>query len=155
MTFDIDGRNINQEQTDIIEAIREFCIQRKALCYLVAHIRKGAQEFVLRPSIEAVSGTMNIPNKSFNVLSLIRTNTADRTGKEYKALKRLVLNSGYDIDQTDAVIEILKTKGLGGGFVGLRFNKESFTYSEIEKLSASEMDLLKSRCEQGNMSLPY
>lgn len=42
--------------------------------------------------------------------------------------------NGYNIDDCDGVCEVLKTKGIKNGLVGLKFNKISNTYYEADKI---------------------
>ena len=52
---------------------------------------------------------------------------------EKDEIKRLLAYSGYDIDECDAIVEVIKTKGNACKMVGLKYNPDTKTYTEIEE----------------------
>ena len=48
-------------------------------------------------------------------------------------MRKLLAKSSYDIDECDAIIEVLKTKGNACKMVGLKYNFETKIYEEVSK----------------------
>lgn len=57
----------------------------------------------------------------------------DKGSKEYKNLKKVVELNGYNLDEADAIAEVLKTKGRKRKLIGLKFNRISNSYYEMKK----------------------
>lgn len=110
MQIDIDSDNIYQEQTKIMEKLRTFAINNEVHIHLVAHPRK-IEGFQVRLTLYDVAGTMNIPNKAYNVVSIIRKSSISPKSNEYKRLRLNLAENGYNIDECDGILEVLKTKG--------------------------------------------
>lgn len=127
MQIDIDGDNIYQEQTKIMEKLRTFAVNKEVHIHLVAHPRK-IENFQVRLSLYDVAGTMNIPNKAYNIISIIRVSNIVEKSAEYKKLRLDMAKAGYDMLQCDGILEVLKTKGNENGLVGLKFDIEKRTY---------------------------
>lgn len=143
MQIDITNtNNIYLEQTELMEQLRTFAVNKKVHINLVAHPKKDADNLI-RPSIYSVSGSMNITNKAFNVCSLIRKDHLDKAGKEYKSLKKYLLNNRYNIEDCDEIIEVLKTKGEYCGVIGLTYDSLRKTYIEIERMTETQVAALK------------
>jgi hypothetical protein len=72
------------------------------------------------------------------------------TENDYTGMNKSLLDNDYLIDDCDAIIEVLKTKGNRNGVVGLKFDRELRLYREVRKLTEEEkarmdMESLKER----------
>lgn len=130
--FDLDSDNENKGIKEICVALRQYAITKKVHIIIVAHIRKTERN-ILRPDIFDVKGTSALTNIAKNIITVIRTDKLDRSLKEYKQFAKVIEQNGYDLDDSDSVIEVRKTKGRGLGFVCLKFNKISNSYYECTK----------------------
>ena len=63
-----------------------------------------------------------------------------KESKEYARFKQDLARDGFDIDDCDNVIEVLKTKGNGNGLVGLKYNADTKTYNQAPKISKTKAD---------------
>lgn len=135
--FDLDSDNENKGVKEICVALRQYAITNKVHIIIVAHIKK-IERNVLRPDIFDVKGTSALTNVAKNIITIIRTDKLDRNLKEYKQFSKIIDQNGYSLDNSDAVIEVRKTKGRGLGFVCLKFNKISNSYYECTKNGADE-----------------
>lgn len=142
MQIDIDGDNVYQEQTKIMEKLRTFAVNKNVHIHLVAHPRK-IENYQTRLSLFDVAGSMNIPNKAYNIISIIRKSTVIPDSTEYNKLKIDMYEEGYDFEKSDGVLEILKTKGNTIGLIGLTFDKTLKTYVMQEKMTYIEQAQLK------------
>ena len=138
MQIDMKGDNVFQEQTEIMEKLRTFAINRNVHIHLVAHPRK-IERFQTRLSLYDVAGSSNIVNKAYNIISILRVDTVVKDSKDYEKLQKELLNENYSIEDVDTVLEVLKTKGERCGLVGLKYLKEIKTYIESTKLSKEEI----------------
>lgn len=138
MQIDMKGDNVFQEQTEIMEKLRTFAINRNVHIHLVAHPRK-IERFQTRLSLYDVAGSSNIVNKAYNIISILRVDTIPKDTKDYEKLQKELLNENYSIENVDTVLEVLKTKGERCGLVGLKYLKEIKTYIESSKLSKEEI----------------
>lgn len=127
MQIDIDGDNIYQEQTKIMEKLRTFAVNKEVHIHLVAHPRK-IENFQVRLTLYDVAGTMNIPNKAYNIVSIIRVSNIQEKSNEYKRLRLDMAKAGYDMLKCDGILEVLKTKGNENGLIGLKFDRIKKTY---------------------------
>lgn len=139
MQIDMKSENIFQEQTDVMEKLRTFAINRKIHIHLVAHPKK-IERFQTRLSLYDVAGSSNIVNKAYNIISILRVDTIQKDTKDYEKLQKELLNEQYNIADVDTVLEVLKTKGERCGLVGLKYLKETKTYIESFKMSKEEVD---------------
>lgn len=140
MQIDMKSENIFQEQTDVMEKLRTFAINRKIHIHLVAHPKK-IERFQTRLSLYDVAGSSNIVNKAYNIISILRVDTIQKDTKDYEKLQKELLNEQYNIADVDTVLEVLKTKGERCGLVGLKYLKETKTYIESFKMSKEEVDI--------------
>jgi hypothetical protein len=106
---------------------------------LVAHQRKIAEKG-FRIDIQDVAGSLNISNKAYNVIAQYRVDMIPTDKKDYTRFKEDVTKSGFDLDDCDGVLEVLKTKGNGNTLVGLKYNAEQKTYSQAKKISKTKAD---------------
>lgn len=142
MQIDIEGDNVYQEQTRVMEKLRTFAVNKNVHIHLVAHPRK-IENYQTRLSLYDVAGSMNIPNKAYNIISIIRKSTVVPNSPEYNRLKVDMYEEGYDFERSDGVLEILKTKGNTIGLIGLTFDKTLKTYVMQEKMTSLEYAQLK------------
>lgn len=139
MQIDMKSDNVFQEQTETMEKLRTFAINKKIHIHLVAHPRK-IERFQTRLSLYDVAGSSNIVNKAYNIISILRVDTIQKDTKDYEKLQKELLNEQYNIEDVDTVLEVLKTKGERCGLVGLKYLKETKTYIESSKMSKEEVD---------------
>ena len=139
MQIDMKSDNVFQEQTETMEKLRTFAINKKIHIHLVAHPRK-IEKFQTRLSLYDVAGSSNIVNKAYNIISILRVDTIQKDTKDYEKLQKELLNEQYNIEDVDTVLEVLKTKGERCGLVGLKYLKETKTYIESSKMSKEEVD---------------
>jgi replicative DNA helicase len=135
------------KQTKIVESFKRFARDKNAIVILVAHPRK-LNFGTSRLNIFDISGTQNISNKATNIYTIIRKDTM--TENDYTGMNKSLLDNDYLIDDCDAIIEVLKTKGNRNGVVGLKFDRELRLYREVRKLTEEEkarmdMESLKER----------
>jgi len=137
MQIDTNTSNELREQKDITERIRAFAVEKHCNIHLVAHPRKSDTQ---RIKIQDIAGTMNIPNKAYNVISLIRIDQLDKESRDYEILTKYGYNQGININECDCVLEVLKQKdGEGTGLVGLTYEPESRTFKEVPVKNYSHM----------------
>lgn len=139
MQIDVGGDNIFQEQTEIMEKLRTFAVNKNVHIHLVSHPRK-IERLQLRLTLYDIAGSMNLANKAYNIVSIMRVDTIDKESNEYKKLKKEMLDAYYDIDKTSTVLEILKTKGTACGLVGLIYDPTTKTFTQQDKLLSSERE---------------
>ena len=119
-----------EEQTNIIEKIKQFAMRNNIIINLVVHPRKLLNR-TARLSLFDISGSQNISNKASNIISIMRVDNLSK--EDYETIKKELAKNYYDIEECNSVIEVLKTKGNGGKMVGLKYNVENKTYDEINK----------------------
>ncbi|MCI8272885.1 MAG: AAA family ATPase [Clostridia bacterium] len=139
MQIDMKSDNIFQEQTDIMEKLRTFAVNKKVHIHLVAHPRK-IERFQTRLNLYDIAGSSNIVNKAYNIISILRVDTIKQDSKSLEKLQKQLLEERYNINEVDTVLEILKTKGERCGLVGLKYIKELKTYVEAAKISRVEYE---------------
>ena len=139
ISIDNISSNVFAEQTRITEAIRTFALNYKVIVLLVAHQRKIAERGFLI-DIQDVAGSQNISNKAYNVIAQYRTDMLNKDSKDYDALQRSMAVCGFNIDECDGVLSVIKTKGNGNGCVGIVYDSETKTYKQAPKISKTEAD---------------
>ena len=142
MQIDMTTSDIFQEQSNVMEQLRTFAVNKNVHVHLVAHPRK-MQDFQVRLSLYDISGSMNLANKAYNVISIIRVDMMGEDSKEKKKLGERLLEMGYDIGQTSTILEVLKTKGTACGLVPLVFDKRTKAYKEQSELTGEVKETLK------------
>lgn len=135
------------KQTRIVESFKRFARDRNSIVILVAHPRK-LNFGTSRLNIFDISGTQNISNKATNIYTIIRKDTMHEN--DYNGMNKSLLDNDYLIEDCDAIIEVLKTKGNRNGVVGLKFDRDLRVYKECRRLSEEEkarmdMEALKER----------
>lgn len=148
ISIDNISSNVFAEQTRITEAIRTFALNYKVIVLLVAHQRKNAEKGGFLIDIQDVAGSLNISNKAYNVIAQYRVDMLSTDSKDYERLKGQVAKCGFDLKQCDGVLQVLKTKGNGCGFVGIKYDREKKTYLQANKISKTEADKLFAKSEK-------
>lgn len=123
----LDNSEKLEEQTRIVELFKRFAMKNNVIVCLVAHPRK-TQFMKSRLTIFDIAGTQNIANKSANICTIMRTDLLNDIDKS--EVESGLINNNYRIDDCDAVVEVLKTKGNACKMVGLKYNKELKNYYE-------------------------
>ena len=144
ISIDNISSNVFAEQTRITEAIRTFALNYKVFVLLVAHQRKIAERGFLI-DIQDVAGSQNISNKAYNVIAQYRTDMLNKESKDYAQLTQELARCGFDVNQCDGVLAVLKTKGNSNGYVGIVYDKETKTYKQAPKISQTEADKIFKR----------
>lgn len=149
ISIDNISSNVFAEQTAITEKIRTFALNYKVIVLLVAHQRKIERGSFLI-DIQDVAGSQNISNKAYNVIAQYRTDMLNKESKDYETLRKELANNGFNIEQCDGVLSVIKTKGNKNGSVGIVYDKDSKTYSQAPKISKTEADkIFKSYKDSG------
>lgn len=134
MQIDLSSDNVFQEQTNIMEKLRTFAVNKKVHIHLVAHPRK-TERFQARLNLFDVAGSSNLINKAYNIISIMRKDNIKPESPDYKRLEEDLLKERYEIEKVDSILEVLKTKGNRCGLVGLKYDKELKTYDLAEKMT--------------------
>lgn len=142
MQIDLISNDVYQEQTQIMEKLRTYAVNKKVHIHLVAHPRKMA-EFQTRLSLYDISGSMNLANKAYNVISIMRIDNIDPESLEYFKLEKQLLEHRFDIREAGAILEVLKTKGESCGLVPMVYDKLLKTYQGLPELSSEAWDRRK------------
>ena len=153
ISIDNISSNVFAEQTAITEKIRTFALNYKVIVLLVAHQRKNEKGSFLI-DIQDVAGSQNISNKAYNVIAQYRTDMLNKDSKDYETLTRELAKCGFNIDKCDGVLSVIKTKGNSNGYVGLKYDSETKTYRQADKISQTEADkIFRVRPKQGSIEL--
>ena len=126
----LDNSEKLEEQTRIVESFKRFARNNNVIINLVAHPRK-TQFQKNRLTIFDISGTQNIANKSANICTIIRVDLLPDQEKE--EIGRQLLKNGYNINNCDGIVEVLKTKGNSCKMVGLKYDFDRKVYFEAQK----------------------
>lgn len=148
MQIDIKSENLYQEQTDIMEKLRTFAVNKKVHIHLVVHPRK-TERFQTRLSLYDIAGSSNIVNKAYNIVSILRVDNIREDTQDYKKIKEELLEERYNIQELNTVLEILKTKGNRCGLVGLIYEKETKTYKPAIRMQEEQYEKAKFSKKQG------
>lgn len=148
MQIDLRSDDVYQEQSKVMEKLRTFAVNKHVHIHLVAHPRKMA-EFQTRLSLYDISGSMNLANKAYNVISIMRTDNIDPQSLEYKKLEAQLIENRFDIREAGAILEVLKTKGEGCGLVPLIYDKLLKTYRGLPELTSEKWDARKIEIKKG------
>lgn len=139
MQIDLITDDIYQEQSRIMEKLRTYAVNKHVHIHLVAHPRKMA-EFQTRLSLYDISGSMNLANKAYNVISIMRTDSIDEQSLEYKKLEAQLLENHFDMREAGAILEVLKTKGEGCGLVPMRYDRLLKTYKGLPQMTSEKFE---------------
>jgi len=144
MQIDLETHDTNREFTDLTEKLRLFSLRNKIHIILVAHMKKKSERDLVRFDLDDIAGTSNLPNKALTVLSLTRLDKVNKDSRHYKNLAtRLSSVENIDIEQCDNLIEILKCKWNGLGFIGLKYNKYTKCYEQVAEMSSEEKTVVE------------
>lgn len=152
MQIDIAGNDKLREQERLAEKLRTFAVNTKSNIHLVVHSRKTMGNSI-RLNLFDIAGSQTIANKSYNIITIIRVDQLDNTSSEYERLKNDCLNDGYDIEELDGILEVLKYKYRRGrtGLVGLKYDRDLGTYIEVEKKPKEEIEIINAEREKASM----
>lgn len=157
MQIDIKSDNVFQEQTNIMEKLRTFAVNKKVHIHLVAHPRK-TERFQVRLSEHDILGSSNLSNKAGNIISIMRMDKIRNDNKEKEKLEKELFNLDYDLNTVDTVLEIIKTKGQNFkiSLVGLQYDRELRTFTPSRKLYNEEKEKIKYNYEENSKEkLPW
>lgn len=157
MQIDIKSDNVFQEQTNIMEKLRTFAVNKKVHIHLVAHPRK-TERFQVRLSEHDILGSSNLSNKAGNIISIMRMDKIRNDNKEKEKLEKELFNLDYDLNTVDTVLEIIKTKGQNfkTSLIGLQYDRELRTFTPSRKLYNEEKERLKYNYEKNSKEeLPW
>lgn len=149
MQIDINKDNVFQEQTNIMEKLRNFAVNKKVHIHLVAHPRK-TERFQVRLSLFDIAGSSNLINKAYNIIAIMRKDNIKPDSTDYKRLEEDLIKERYEIETVDSILEILKTKGNRCGLVGLTYNKDLKTYTLAKKLTQEDYYKLEKQTKKGS-----
>ena len=147
-----------REQKEIAEKLRTFAVNKNVHIHLVVHSKKP-EKFQNRLTLYDVFGSSNIVNKAYNVISIMRVDTMNKDTPEYERLKQDMLKEDYDIEETGTVLEILKTKGVRCGLVGLVYDTDTKNFNPQLKLYKSsfipQKRYIPEEDDESQMELPF
>jgi hypothetical protein len=144
-------------QTAIITLLRDTLLRLDMMGVLVMHINKESANNGFRLTVKSTSGTANAGNKAYNMIALYRKDYINVAKGQEKMLERFVQDCaryGFDFQQCDGFIEVVKTKGNGNGIIGLVYDSETKTYRQAPKISETEADkIFRTTTRQTKMTL--
>ena len=138
MQISLDTNDEIREMKDNFEQLRRFVIDNKVHVIVLAHYRKSNDYGVFRRRLEEIAGTSAIGNKCATALNIIRLDNVDKDSKYSRAFASLLASNGYEFEECDAIIEVLKTRHNKLGFLGLKYNKKTNTYYECRKINNNQ-----------------
>ena len=139
MQIDTNTSDEYREQKEIMEKLRTFAVNKNVHIHLVCHPRK-MEKFQTRLTIYDVLGSSNLVNKAYNVISIIRVDILNKETTEYENLSKVMHKEGYNIENTSTILEILKTKGLRCGFVGMVYDNTTKTFKQQTRMTDIEKE---------------
>jgi len=149
MQIDTQSSDEYREQKDIMEKLRTFAVNKNVHIHLVCHPRK-MEKYQTRLTIYDVLGSSNLVNKAYNVISIMRVDNLNHENPEYKQIEEQMFRYGYDINETSTILEILKTKGLACGMVGLVYDNVTKSFTEQVMMTDIQKDRLKNTYKDEN-----
>ncbi len=155
MQIDTETSDEYREQKDIMEKLRTFAVNKNVHIHLVVH-QKKTDKTNPRITIYDVFGSSNLVNKAYNVISIIRVDNLEEDNTEFKRLSKLLLKERYDITRTSTVLEVLKTKGVRCGVVGLIYDSTTKTFYQQPQLMSEEYDkMIRNQSKGGANECPF
>lgn len=151
MQIDTNSNDEYREQKDIMEKLRTFAVNKNIHIHLVVH-QKKTDKLNPRITIYDVFGSSNLVNKAYNVISIIRVDSLDEDNTEYKRLSKALFKERYDITETSTVLEVLKTKGVKCGVVGLIYENTTKTFKQQNKIVSEIYEKMKQQKEFYDMN---
>lgn len=143
-----------REQKDIMEKLRTFAVNKNVHIHLVAHPRK-TEKSSLRLTIYDVLGSSNLVNKAYNVISIIRVDNIDKSSNEYERLQKDMFKERYDITETSTILEVLKTKGVHCGLVGLKYDSITKSFKEQAQITNERRAKMESTFKKTSDDCPF
>lgn len=141
MQIEMLSENQFQEQTLIMEKLRNFAVNRNVHIHLVAHPRK-TERLQSRLTLYDVAGSSNLTNKAYNIISIMRTSNINENSTDYAKLKIDLAEERYNLEDTDCILEILKTKGNRCGLIALKYDKDIKTYSIAQSITEEQKNII-------------
>ena len=138
MQISLDTNDEVREMKDNFEELRRFVIDNKVHIIVLAHYRKSIESGIFRRRLEEIAGTSAIGNKCATALNIIRLDNVDKKTKYAKSFAKLLEANGYNFEECDAVIEVLKTRHNKLGFVALKYDKRRNLYYELHSNNIQE-----------------
>ena len=108
------------------------------------------EKYQTRLTIYDVLGSSNLVNKAYNVISIMRVDNLNHENPEYKQVEEQMFKYGYDINRTSTILEILKTKGLACGMVGLIYDNVTKSFTEQVMMTDIQKDRFKNTYKDEN-----
>ena len=142
MQIELASSDVFQEQTNIMEKLRTFAVNKNVHIHLVAHPRK-IERFQVRLTLYDIAGSMNLANKAYNIISIMRVNNMNEDDSEYQKLAKEMFNYKYNIRETSTILEVLKTKGVACGLVGLVYDPKLKTFTPQNHLTQEIYEKMK------------
>lgn len=130
MMLDLETSNELLEQKDNAERLRQWAKHHNVVVFLVLHARK-VEVGRIRLTEYDINGSSNIPNKGTTIMYVLRTDTLNPNTKEYKDFAELLKLNKIDINECNAIIEVVKEKNGRVGFVPLKWFESTKTYREV------------------------
>ena len=130
MMLDLETNNELQEQKDNVEKLRQWAKNHQVVVFLILHARK-VEYSRIRLNEYDIAGSSNIPNKGTTIMYVTRTDLLNPATTEYKEYAKLLELNDIDINECDAVIEVVKEKNGRCGFVPLKWYESTKTYREV------------------------
>lgn len=149
------AKDIFQGQTEMITLLRDTLLRLDMMGVLVMHINKNSARDSFRLTVKSASGTANAGNKAYNVLALYRKDCIYTNKQQEPILNRFIQDCakcGFNYNDCDGFIEVVKTKGNGNGIIGLNYDKTTKTYRQAKKISTTEADEIFKKYEKGDTS---
>lgn len=152
----IKGQDIFRSQEDAITQLRDTLLRFGMFGILVMHINKESATNGFRLTVKSARGTSTAGDKTYNLIALYRKDCIYVNKGQEKMLdvfKQDCAKCGFNYDTCDGFIEVLKTKGNGNGIVGLKYDSETKTYSQAEKITKTEADkIIRTTYKQQSIS---
>lgn len=142
MEIDNNSQNQYQEQASILTKLRNLALRKKLFIILVMHTNKGVSDN-FRMTIKNAYGSSFVTNKGYNVIAIYRKDyliIGKGQEKSFEKFKNDITKNGFNYDECDSFIDILKTKGNSNGIVGLVYDKDSKSYKQGRKITQTEAD---------------
>lgn len=130
MLLDLETNNELLEQRDNTERLRQWAKHNQVVVFLILHARK-VEYGRIRLSEYDIAGSSNIPNKGTTIMSITRTDLLNPNTKEYKDYRKLLELNKINLEECDAIIEVVKEKNGRCGFVPLKWYESTKTYREV------------------------
>lgn len=141
MMLDMETNNELLEQRDNTERLRQWAKHHQVVVFLILHARK-VEYGRIRLSEYDIAGSSNIPNKGTTIMYITRTDLLNPNTKEYKDYLKLLELNKINLEECDAIIEVVKEKNGRCGFVPLKWYESTKTYREVynKEQDKAEMD---------------